>query len=358
MYVYGDLATDARVQRAGSALSGKNSVTVISNKPSRPILSTSFDSIFIDSPIKGFFGMLQSIRGAIRIVRKCDPDILYCHDYYSSLLAYFFIKSNAKFKIVYDAHELIIPEKGIIDRRLSFFRWFEKRIIKKVGLLICANEDRGKMMKDYYRLSDNPLVIPNVSKLEIEDNEEVNKVVEDHKVFFDNPLPAIVYAGVVTKGRCVDKLLDSVIRLMPKYKILIVGDGNAREELENKVGETPGLVSAFTGKVSYHTLGAILAKCDIGYVYYPNTTLNNRFCASNKVYEYSSILLPMVGNDNPTLKKELEGNGIGVVSDNVGEAIETIMSDIASFKNNCRLYNEKNRWEAYSDLLNSAIESL
>ncbi len=355
MYVYGDITTDARVQRAAETLSQENELVLVSVAHQRELIKSNYENRLVRVRHSGLIGLLESIRSAIRIIKDERPDIVYCHDYYSALLAYYLIVVSYPVKIVYDAHELIIPEEGIKDRRLSFFRWFEQRIVKRVNLLICASSERGQLMRKYYGLTNQPLTIPNVSQLSIQKSEEVNRIMDNLSSFFSQCMPTIVYAGVVTKGRGLDMLVDAVIDLSPKYKLLVVGDGNARQELEQRLDGKEGVKYAFTGKVPYYALGSLLSYCDLGYVYYPNNSLNNRYCASNKVYEYSSILLPMVGNDNPTLKKELEFYGIGIASDNVSEAIEDIMKDQETYKNNCRSYNEKNRWEFYSDFLNIEI---
>ena len=70
---------------------------------------------------------LMNIYEAYKIVKHEKPSIVYCHDYYSAILA-FMLKSRKYCKhIVYDAHKLIIPEPDVRDRRLAFFHFFLRK---------------------------------------------------------------------------------------------------------------------------------------------------------------------------------------------------------------------------------------
>lgn len=355
MYVYGDLSTDARVQRAASALCDNYNVTVVSNTPRREVKSGLWTNYYVSTNHSGIKGVYSSLKEAMGVVKKEKPDIIYCHDYFSAILAFWAIKCYRKSKVVYDAHELIIPEKGVKNRRLSFYGWFEKKIVNKVDLLICAKEERGQLMREYYKLKTIPFVVPNVSQLEISTSKEVAKIVEGLQQFFQISKPTIVYAGVVSKGRGLNSLVDAALELAPKYKLLVIGAGDALSGLKERVTSNNEIETAFTGAVPYHALGALLSKCDVGYVYYPNTTLNNKYCASNKVYEYSSVLLPMVSNENITLKKQLEENGIGISSGNLAKAINDIMEHLQEYKENCSVFNKNNEWESFAKLLNNEI---
>ena len=355
MYVYGDITTDARVNRAANALADEYDVKLISTQCGKMVSNGKFENLLIGTSKTGIVNLFKNLFEAYRIIKHERPDIVYCHDYYSALLAYFLIGRKYCKKIIYDAHELIIPEPNAKDSRLAFFGWFEKRIIKRVDLAICASEARGEKMAEYYHLTKVPLVIHNISQLEINADEDTNRILEELKDFFSNPVPTVVYAGVVTKSRRIIDLEEAVSSLAPKYKLLVVGQGDVLDEVVQKASENKDLTFAYTGKIPYRSLGAVLRKCDIGFVYYPTNTLNNTYCASNKLYEYASVGLPMIANTNPTIEKELRDNQLGVASDNLVEAIEKTAANLLDYKQSCRTYTENNPWSKDAELLLNKI---
>ena len=357
MYVYGDITTDARVNRAANALADEFDVTVISTNFGKEVKDDKYKNILIGSASTGLRYLFQNIYEAYRIIKRETPNCVYCHDYYSSLLAYLLKSRQCCKYLIYDAHELIIPESGVRDRRLAFFHFFEKRIINKVDKVICANEERGELMKDHYHLKTQPVVVRNISQLLISTDSQTLRILESLDEFFSKPGPVVVYAGVVTKNRRITELATAVSSLAPKYKLLIVGKGDALEAIKSITDANPQLVAAFTGAVPYKALGAILSRCDVGFVYYPVNTLNNIYCASNKIYEYASVALPMISNINPTIQKQLEINHIGVSSDNYSYALNEIFNTLDDYKKSCENYTVANPWQhEATKLLNEVLQ--
>lgn len=360
MYVFGDITTDARVQRAANALSGDFDVTVLSHDKGKDVEDGAYRNILL----KGWSGhsfltTLGTVWNAYQVVKRERPDCVYCHDYYSSLLCRLLLNKKYCKRIVYDAHELIIPEEGHpMDSRQRIYYKLEKSIVNKVDLVVCASKERGEMMRQHYKLPDNPLTINNISQLANSEDSSTKGIVHSLRDFFAKPGVTVVYAGVVTKSRRIDQLLDAVISLAPMFKLLVVGNGDALGDLRQKAESVPELVSAFTGAVPYKSLGAILSRCDIGFLYYPVDTLNNTYCASNKIYEYSSVGLPMLANENPTIKQILEKSLIGLSNDNFAKGLQMISAESEKYKNNCLLFTQKNQWSEEARKLEEAIRRI
>lgn len=359
MYVLNDITTDARVQRAATALASDFDVTLISTQKGKQIIDDKYINILVGGRFNGILNIFDSIFSAWKIIHKYQPDIVYCHDYYSAILAFFLIKTNCKAKIVYDAHELMIPETGRKDNRLKFFYWFEKRIVNKVDLLICANEERGEIMKKHYGLSQSPFVVPNISQLLVNDDDNDTKALLYSLMdFFSVPKYTVVYAGAVIKSRCVEELLDAAISLSDQCKLLIVGNGDALATLKVKAANHPELLSAFVGAVPYKSLGSILSRCDIGFLYYPVNTLNNTYCASNKIYEYASVGLPMVANENPTVRRIFKDSHIGLTTGDFKKGIILIASELSFYKSKCLEFTSNNQWSKEANNLLQKIEDI
>lgn len=358
MYVYGDITTDARVNRAATALASDFEVILISTYSGKEVKDSCYKNTLVGNGGIGMKNLFKNIYSAYKIVKSEKPEIVYCHDYYSALLAFLILDKKYCKHIVYDAHELIIPEPCVKDRRLRFFYLFEKLIIKKVDKVFCASQERGEFMRKHYGLDSIPTPIRNISQLSIFEDENTCEILQSLEDFFSKPGLTVVYAGVVTRNRRITELAYAVSALAPKYKMLIIGKGDAVDELKAIASTNSHMCVAFTGVIPYKSLGSILNRCDIGFVYYPTDTLNNTYCASNKVYEYASISLPMISNTNPTIQSELIANHIGVSSENFVEAINEVCEDLEGYKKACDDYTSKNPWQKDANMLLTEIKKL
>ena len=358
MYVYGNIQTDARVKRAANVFANNYNLTLLSADCGVPVEDVGYKNVLLKRTAPGLLGYFQSVLGALRVIKQEKPDLFYAHDYYAAMIVRFLAKRKYCTKIIYDAHELIVPEKGHKDARMTFFYRMEKSIVNKVDILICASHERARLMKEHYHLDTLPFVVENISYLTKDYDLTKLKVADILHSFFKVQLPTIVYAGVVTKRRRLISLLDYAIQAAPKVKLLIVGDGDALEEMKEKASRHLELNACFTGAVPYEALGTILKQCDVGYLYYPTDTLNNTYCASNKIYEYASVGLPIVANANPTVKQILDNNGIGVSSDDINEALTQALSSLDSYKAACVKFVNNNSWKDTAEHLLSIINNL
>ena len=358
MYVYGNIQTDARVKRAARTLAGKYDLTLLSSDCGVVVKGEGYRNVFLKREAPGFKGYFQSVWEALKVIKRENPDIFYAHDYYSAFLVRLLMGRKHCRKIVYDAHELIIPEEGQKNARMAFFYKMERAIVHKVDLLVCASKERAELMKEHYHLARTPLIVENISYLTKNFDLSKLSIADELNVFFSDPTPTIVYAGVVTKSRRIGDLLDYAVQTAPSLKLLVVGKGDALAEMREKAARQTKLRYCFTGAMPYDALGAILQHCEVGYLYYPTDTLNNINCASNKIYEYASVGLPMVANSNPTVKHILEYNKIGVASNDIGTALKQILTSLEDYKAACSSFVKANSWERTANNLLEHIEKL
>ena len=360
MFVYNDLTTDARVQRSLDTLKQAFDITILSI--GEPFEHDGIKNVVLNSSKTRMHKYFAIARQVITYGKKHQFEYLYLHDYYSCIPG---LRLHKKHKTIYDAHELIIGTKQFpAPRREKFFGFFEKLIVGRVELIICADGKRAEMMRDYYKLKDTPYVVPNYSELPIDEDYSFSP---DLIEFFNDKRKTLVYAGALTSGRNIEKIILSAAQLTSEYKVLVVGDGGEKTKLEKIASGCNGLKYMFTGSVPYKHLGSILKRCDVGYLSYPMTNLNNIYCAPNKIYEYASVELPMICNDNPNLISIVGASRIGVCvtekgkegcSRSIEEALELLHQDYDTYKNNIQTFRKENSWAIISEKYLSKVQSI
>lgn len=102
---------------------------------------------------------------------------------------------------------------------------------------------------------------------------------------------------------------------------------------------------------------AITKNATMGILSYDPTSINNAYCAPNKLFEYAAYGLPMLGNDIPGLKYMLEYYHAGEIMDetsisSIKGAIRQIEGNLNNYRSNSRkLFAAYNNKETVSKIL-------
>ena len=357
MVVMNTLDTDARVQRAACALQDVFDLTVIG--VGNDCGQQRFNQILLNiSSNKGFIRYFEYERKIKCYLRHEYFEIFYAHDYFSAALAAWVKRRFPNCFVIYDAHELIFPAKGFsTNNRDKYFSYYERKAIKYSDLVVCASNDRAALMKEYYGMNEEPLVIDNISNLPILHDNRSNELIKSVRSSLGSRKYILVYAGVLSSARRIDNLFK-IIMERKDASLLVIGDGDDKNRLKDLAQTLIPDRYYFTGKLPYQYLGCLLEICDVGYISYPNNTLNNTYCAPNKIYEYASVGLPMIAPYNPTIKKFFDSNKIGVIDDDLGKAFDILCGDISVYKQNCYRFSCENQWEKKAETLINSIINL
>ena len=330
MAVYNSIQNDARVIRAAEALNKDgHKITVLSCNSDVNYSNPAFKSVVYSYPKKGFRLLLHFWLFVWKWLKtyKKDYDIIYMHDYFMPIIGVFSSK-RVKKKWIYDAHELLIQRcKYKKSKRERFFFMLEKFSAPKADLVIAANDERLRIIKKIYKLS-NVVSVGNISNLNIE---KIN----------NNPEDIIVYQGILNEERRPD-LYIKVLKFLPEnIKLKLIGGGNidyyrnlATElELSSRV--------IFTGKIPYKDLIEESQKCKVGIVSYLMNDLNNLYCSPNKLFEYIQFGLPIIASPQPFLKQIIKDYHVGEIWDCRKDTLEDLAEKILRIINNSDLYREK-----------------
>ena len=146
----------------------------------------------------------------------------------------------------------------------------------------------------------------------------------------------LIYAGIFIPERQLDKIIEACSNLK-KVKLVFVGRNSYYlEELKKKYEDG----FTYLGFFSPPDHLKIIESADIGILTYvaQNGSINAVFCAPNKIFEYGSCGLPVIGNDIPGLSQVIEKENIGAcfIQDDV-ESIEFAIKDVI---NNYSVYSQ------------------
>jgi glycosyltransferase involved in cell wall biosynthesis len=201
-----------------------------------------------------------------------------------------------------------------------------KKKSRKIDLIITPELNRTKYLKEIFYKSESDcfLTIPNTnsfSEVEIETKPSYSRKVVTHigavglNHHIKNYLEAISKLDeTLYEFRFIGLLTDDVIDLIRSHK-------------------KPNII--YVGQVLHNDLKKYYLETDIGVILYKDVSLNHRFCAPNKLYEYWSYGIPVLGDKLPGLE--------GVFTEPfLGELIDmNIPSQILNAISKLRLSNNK-----------------
>ena len=306
MFLFGPLDTDGRVLRCLSVLERmKCPVTILTCGSSRDFSTESIKHVDlrVNKPLKYFRFVFLCLKYAKK--HNSEFDAYYCQDYYSTLIGYFLTKISSR-KIIYDAHELLLPKKGQkVSARDKAFIFFERIFIRKAFYVIAANEERARVIQEKYNLQKITWVL-NITDAKKSDFNPIIKTYNEDRDYY------LVYQGVLSEGRNISFFVKALNVLPPNVKLMLIGGGNVSfyKDLVQELNLCNRVI--ITGRVSNSEMLEKLKECHLGIISYPFTSPNNIYCSPNKIFEYAALYLPMISTNQPFLEKNLSSYGIGV----------------------------------------------
>lgn len=218
--------------------------------------------------------------------------------------------------------ELLDDKKNELKRKLFSI------LAKKAVALVACEETRAYLMRYWFELDKLPYIMPNkpyelgTQKYSAPSCEKTQKAIEliKGKQF-------IIFQGIYQKLEYMKAVAGALAAMNSDYYFVLMGfdlnKTNAYEELKkiyDKVIEVPSLPAPLHLEVTSHA--------NMGLVFYDDSTLNQTFCAPNKIYEYSGFGIPMLANKIPGLENTVGRFNAGCCVDFNTEALIRAIRDI------------------------------
>ena len=280
------------------------------------------------------------------IKNSTREDLILFDNRKAALVGLLFLPLLAGRTVIYDMRELYRCESSN-SLRNKIGTYIESCFLRFVDLVLCASVERVKLVRFLYKLRAKLVAIENNRRMDpgihtmlsqevVASYEEAiaGKNRSGRKVNF-------VSTDGFSEGRRSVDIIEACAGLRNDVNLFIFGK-NQREAktyiAENSIDNVFHL-----GAVDGHVLGSLLRKMDVGIVAYGSGDLNNKYCASGKIYEFLHLGIPVVTSDNPPLRKFTRNTGAGVSNENIRDGIIEIMKKLDRYKQQCDKFSRAMR---------------
>lgn len=217
------------------------------------------------------------------------------------------------------------------------------KVIRKVIDSACAvfmpEYNRTILYKVWFGLDRHPYVLPNKPYF-LPNRKELEEAEIKYSSIFSTlrGKKIILYQGVIDGVRNLDNYIKAAQKLGDDYLFCLLGPGRG-DSVEKLCSLWKNVYHIDFIPAPYYL--SITAKAYIGIVSYVPNSLNNVFCAPNKMFEYASFGVPMVGNDIPGLKL-IDHKNAGITRedtdvDSIFDSYQRIIANHEEYSRNARL---------------------
>lgn len=187
-------------------------------------------------------------------------------------------------------------------------------------------------LRNAYRLEENHVTQPSAVILNTIPLAEVQEILTIPRT--GNPRPTVVYSGGAHEPGEFSIILDALKNIPLDFEMDFYCFGSQavldslREECETKI---PGKYRMIVNQPREQVLRQI-RNADMGIVYYdPEYSVNTKYAAPTKFFEYISLAIPVISSGNPSLTSLIDRYGLGAymkTNDAAGmqEALYTLLS--------------------------------
>lgn len=282
----------------------------------------------------GKFKKLFYVVKSLKIAQKTEFDVLFIDNTEACIGGLAIIKYLKPKKIILDSRELYL--KGdCMSWKMKVLTFFERRVIKKADIHICANKYRAELMKKIYRLKNLPITFENIRLIS-----ELPEVDYKYSEQFNRKgITRILSTGGLSKDRAWP-IINAMKKLGENYELYILGKASEDELNKAKqIIQDMNLDNVFiVGKKRRSIMRYFIQKCDIGVVYYSGKNMNEKLCASGKIYEYMQEMKPFIGPKLLPIEDLCKEYGIGECEEDLAEAILKIKNNYQFYQKNVEKY--------------------
>jgi glycosyltransferase involved in cell wall biosynthesis len=249
-------------------------------------------------------------------LKRSSNVTIYAIDLYCIFIA--ILAKRKSTKIVYLQYEMIEPN-GLNKFDKYLLRFIQKKS-EKIDLIITPEINRTKYLKKIFHKSNDHsfLTIPNTNNFN-----KTNK-----SIAIRGAKTIVTHVGSIGLNHYIKLYLEAITKMdSHKYEFRFIG--LLSDEVVELISSYQKSNILYIDQVLHSDLPKYYLETDIGVILYKDVSLNHRFCAPNKLYEYWSFGIPVLGHHLPGLQSVFTETFLGELIDmsiptNIIEAISKL----------------------------------
>ena len=237
-----------------------------------------------------------------------------------------------------------------------------KPIAQNAQSVVVPEYNRAHILKVWLGLRRTPVIIPNKPRFpEVKILPETQAVVDKLKAM-DKKI--VLYQGWIGKGRDVTRVAAALNTLPNKddFALVLMGSATASDSISS-------IQEIFTNTIHIPFLQPpqhlfVTEVAQMGIATYDDSSLNNIFCAPNKIYEYAEKNVPILARNIPGLSSTVGAFKAGVCADmddiqSIADAIREISDNHTQYVNSLKDFlNEYSIEDSIRKIIRSCEESM
>lgn len=211
----------------------------------------------------------------------------------------------------------------------------EKIFTRHSDVVIAANAFRAKIMVKMFGLKKVPLNYENIRRLEYTGPDRRQQVKAECGEFFREKKFRIISTAGCDLTRTTGKMIEAMKGLGEDYELLLVGESDEEDEIivRQMIHSLELTNVKIFPRMDQDHLKYFIENCQVGMVTYHQRDLNNKYCASGKIFEFLFEGKPVVTSTNPPLAEFCGKYGVGIASDDYEPAIRTLSEEYGRWQN-------------------------
>lgn len=323
------LEKDPRVKRQLEWLvSAGVNVTALGFGPPDPVLGSGFIALSQPSLVERLltyffastearshrFALTPEVRSLIEKIRRSEFDFVILNDLdLAGVDEFFEACKESGTALIWDLHEYFPDLGGGLFWKLTQVRYhnwlFSKLTQRNIDSFITVSPDIGELYEP--RLGKLPATVVNAPIL-------ASGAEEDFEFRPESRVINLVYHGAAGKGRGLFRLITTMPKLRPDFKLTVVATGPRVRVSVLKLWArvvAPAQRVEFRDPVRFDQISKLLREFDLQVLFYhPPHSTNEKFALPNKLFESMAAGLGIVIGDSPSMRRVVEKAGCGVVA--------------------------------------------
>lgn len=285
-----------------------------------------------------FLEYITFVVRTIFYIRFYNCRLIYSYDMHGFITGFLANRFGKRKPLIYHNFDLCELEK--IDGLTYIIKYLELVMARYADKVILPDINRAKFFKKEAKLTKLPDIVMNaplrIDRLPYNNLEEILKAKG-----FNLDTKVVLYQGAINESRSLLDVLESMI-FWPKNTVLVLSGyvyENFMKEFYKEAkrlnlnGRIILLPPVPYTQISSHTMGAYL-----GLALYKPLNINLIFNAgaSNKIFEYISLGIPVITNDSPYFREVLDSSFAYFAKpdsvEDIARAINLALSDVEEYR--------------------------